>query len=128
MTAWFAGLFYLPRLFVYHSMADDKISLDRFIVMEKKLLYGIMTPSGILTIFFGLLLTYFYYPIYLEQTWLALKILLVIILVFYHIWCIYLYKDFSKNENKHSHIWYRWFNEFPVVILISIIALAIYKP
>jgi len=109
MTAWFAGLFYLPRLFVYHSMADDKISLDRFIVMEKKLLYGIMTPSGILTIFFGLLLTYFYYPIYLEQTWLALKMLLVAVLVFYH-------------------IWYRWFNEFPVVILISIIALAIYKP
>ena len=127
-TTWMAGLFYLPRLFVYHSMADDKISLDRFIVMEKKLLYGIMTPSGILTIFFGLLLTYFYYPIYLEQTWLALKMLLVAVLVFYHIWCINLYKDFSKNENKHSHIWYRWFNEFPVVILISIIALAIYKP
>ena len=128
MTAWFAGLFYLPRLFVYHSMADDEISLNRFIVMEKKLLYGIMTPSGILTILFGFLLTYFYYPIYLEQTWLVLKILLVTILVFYHIWCINLYKAFLKNENKHSHIWYRWFNEFPVVVLISSIALAIYKP
>tara|TARA_B100001559_G_scaffold240593_1_gene203605 strand:- start:18 stop:443 length:426 start_codon:yes stop_codon:yes gene_type:complete len=128
MTAWFAGLFYLPRLFVYHSMADDKISLDRFVVMERKLLFGIMTPSGFLTVLFGLLLTYFYYPIYLEQTWLALKILLVTILIFYHIWCINLYKDFSKNENKHSHIWYRWFNEFPVIILIIIVYLVIYKP
>lgn len=128
MTAWFAGLFYLPRLFVYHSMADDKISLDRFVVMERKLLFGIMTPSGFLTVLFGLLLTYFYYPIYLEQTWLALKMLLVTILIFYHIWCINLYKDFSKNENKHSHIWYRWFNEFPVIILIIIVYLVIYKP
>ena len=65
MTAWFAGLFYLPRLFVYHSMANDKISLDRFIIMERKLLYGIMTPSGVLTVLFGFLLTYFYYPAYL---------------------------------------------------------------
>ena len=128
MTAWFAGLFYLPRLFVYHSMTDDKISLDRFVIMEKKLLYGIMTPSGFLTVLFGLLLTYLYYPIYLEQTWLALKMLLVVILIFYHIWCINLYKDFSKNKNKHSHIWYRWFNEFPVIMLIFIVYLVIYKP
>ncbi len=128
MTAWFAGLFYLPRLFVYHSMADDKISLERFIIMEKKLLYGIMTPSAILTILFGFLLTYFYYPIYLEQTWLALKILLVAALIFYHIWCINLFKDFSKKRNKHSHIWFRWFNEVPVLALILIVVLVVYKP
>jgi putative membrane protein len=128
MTAWFAGLFYLPRLFVYHSMTDDKISLDRFVVMEKKLLYGIMTPSGFLTVLFGILLTYFYYPVYLEQTWLALKMLLVAILIFYHIWCINLYNDFSENKNKHSHIWYRWFNEFPVIILVLIVYLVVYKP
>ena len=128
MTAWFAGLFYLPRLFVYHSMADDKISLERFIIMEKKLLYGIMTPSAILTILFGFLLTYFYYPVYLEQTWLALKILLVAALIFYHIWCINLFKDFSNKRNKHSHIWFRWFNEVPVLALILIVVLVVYKP
>ena len=128
MTAWFAGLFYLPRLFVYHSMADDKISLERFIIMERKLLYGIMTPSAILTILFGFLLTYFYYPIYLEQTWLALKMLLVAALIFYHIWCINLYKSFSRNENIHTHIWFRWFNEVPVLALVLIVVLVVYKP
>ena len=128
MTAWFAGLFYLPRLFVYHAMAEDKISLDGFIVMERKLLYGIMTPSAVLTVAFGIFLTYFYLPAYLDQTWLALKFILVVILIFYHIWCINLYKDFSQNKNKHSHIWYRWFNEFPVLILILIVTLVVYKP
>ena len=128
MTAWFAGLFYLPRLFVYHAMTKDKVSLDRFVIMERKLLYGIMTPSAILTVAFGFLLTYLYLPLYLEQTWLALKIILVVTLIFYHIWCINLYKDFEENKNKHSHVWYRWFNEFPVIILILIVFLVIYKP
>ena len=128
MTAWFAGLFYLPRLFVYHAMAEDKLSLDRFVIMERKLLYGIMTPSAVLTVAFGIFLTYFYLPVYLDQTWLALKFILVVILIFYHIWCINLYKDFSKNKNKHSHVWYRWFNEFPVIALILITVLVIYKP
>ena len=128
MTAWFAGLFYLPRLFVYHAMAEDKLSLDRFVIMERKLLYGIMTPSAVLTVVFGIFLTYIYLPVYLDQTWLALKFMLVVILIFYHIWCINLYKDFSKNKNKHSHVWYRWFNEFPVIALILITVLVIYKP
>ena len=128
MTAWFAGLFYLPRLFVYHAMAEDKISLDRFVVMERKLLYGIMTPSAVLTVAFGIFLTYFYLPAYLDQTWLALKFILVVILIFYHIWCVNLYKDFSQNKNKHSHTWYKWFNEFPVIILILIVTLVVYKP
>ena len=128
MTAWFAGLFYLPRLFVYHAMTKDKVSLDRFVIMERKLLYGIMTPSAILTVACGFLLTYLYLPLYLEQTWLALKIMLVVALIFYHIWCINLYKDFSENKNKHSHVWYRWFNELPVIILILIVFLVIYKP
>ena len=128
MTAWFAGLFYLPRLFVYHAMAEDKLSLDRFVIMERKLLYGIMTPSAVLTVVFGIFLTYIYLPVYLDQTWLSLKFILVVILIFYHIWCINLYKDFSKNKNKYSHVWYRWFNEFPVIVLILITVLVIYKP
>jgi protoporphyrinogen IX oxidase len=128
MTAWFAGLFYLPRLFVYHAMADDKISLNRFIIMERKLLYGIMTPSAVFTLIFGFLLTFLYLPLYFEQTWFILKIILVICLIIYHIWCVNLYKNFAKNKNKHSHIWYRWFNEIPVVILVLIVSLVIYKP
>ena len=128
MTAWFAGLFYLPRLFVYHAMADDKISLNRFIIMERKLLYGIMTPSAVFTLIFGFLLTFLYLPLYFEQTWFILKIILVISLIIYHIWCVNLYKNFAKNKNKHSHIWYRWFNEIPVVILVLIVSLVMYKP
>ena len=128
MTAWFAGLFYLPRLFVYHAMTEDKLSLDRFVIMERKLLYGIMTPSAILTVAFGFFLTYLYLPTYLDQTWLALKFILVVILIFYHIWCVNIYKDFAENKNKHSHIWFRWFNEFPVVILILVVILVVYKP
>jgi|TARA_Y100000389_G_scaffold107039_1_gene104011 protoporphyrinogen IX oxidase len=128
MTAWFAGLFYLPRLFVYHAMADDKISLNRFIIMERKLLYGIMTPSAVFTLIFGFLLTFLYLPLYFEQTWFILKIILVISLIIYHIWCVNLYKNFAKNKNKHSHIWYRWFNEVPVVMLVLIVSLVIYKP
>ncbi len=128
MTAWFAGLFYLPRLFVYHAMADDKISLNRFIIMERKLLYGIMTPSAVFTLIFGFLLTFLYLPLYFEQTWFILKIILVICLIIYHIWCVNLYKNFAKNKNKHSHIWHRWFNEIPVVILVLIVSLVIYKP
>jgi len=128
MTAWFAGLFYLPRLFVYHAMANDKISLNRFIIMERKLLYGIMTPSAVFTLIFGFLLTFLYLPLYFEQTWFILKIILVISLIIYHIWCVNLYKNFAKNKNKHSHIWYRWFNEVPVVMLVLIVSLVIYKP
>tara|TARA_Y100000389_G_C17346616_1_gene456180 strand:+ start:444 stop:869 length:426 start_codon:yes stop_codon:yes gene_type:complete len=128
MTAWFAGLFYLPRLFVYHSMAKDKISIDRFLIMERKLLYGIMTPSAILTIVFGYFLTASYFPEYLKQGWLILKIILVFVLCCYHLWCYFIYKKFLNEKNKHTHIWFRWFNEFPVIMLVLIVYLVIYKP
>jgi putative membrane protein len=128
MTAWFAGLFYLPRLFVYHSMAKDKISIDRFLIMERKLLYGIMTPSAILAIVFGYFLTASYFPEYLKQGWLILKIILVFVLCCYHLWCYFIYKKFLNEKNKHTHIWFRWFNEFPVIMLVLIVYLVIYKP
>ena len=128
MVAWFSGLFYLPRLFVYHSMAKDKTSLDRFLIMEKKLLWGIMTPSALLTILFGLILTCMYMPEYLSQPWLQIKISLVTILLIYHIWCIKIYRNFLHNRNKNSHVWFRWFNEFPVLMLTLIIILVVYKP
>ena len=117
MVTWFAGLFYLPRLFVYHAMSTDKLSNDRFIIMERKLLFGIMTPGGILTIIFGiwLWLGYGY-----NGTWLWLKILCVIALILYHIYCIKFFNQFKKNINTRSHIFYRWFNEVPVILLILI--------
>tara|TARA_B110000114_G_C14736451_1_gene255371 strand:+ start:96 stop:509 length:414 start_codon:yes stop_codon:yes gene_type:complete len=125
MVTWFAGLFYLPRLFVYHAMSTDKLSNDRFIIMERKLLFGIMTPGGILTIIFGiwLWLGYGY-----NGTWLWLKILCVIALILYHIYCIKFFNNFKKNINTRSHIFYRWFNEVPVILLILITLLVVIRP
>ena len=129
MVTWFSGLFYLPRLFVYHAMSDDKISIDRFKVMEKKLFYGIATPGGLLTIIFGFcLLVSNGMTSYSGQLWLSLKMILIAVLVLYHIYCFSLLQDFKYDRNKHTHIWYRWFNEVPVLILIGIVLLAVIKP
>ena len=125
VITWFAGLFYLPRLFVYHAMSNDNISLKRFKTMERKLYNGIMTPSAIITILTGFyLLTYFGF----EALWIKIKIALVIVLFVYHIICYRYLKLFEKNKNRNTHIYYRWFNEFPVIILIGIIILVVYKP
>lgn len=124
MVTWFAGLFYLPRLFVYHAMSKDKISLQRFVIMERKLFYGIMTPGGIITIILGFwLLDYGY-----SGLWLNIKLLLVLLLVIYHVYCFKYLMDFKHNRNKHSHIFFRWFNEVPVILLIAIILLVELKP
>ena len=125
MVTWFAGLFYLPRLFVYHSMATDKISHNRFIIMERKLFYGIMTPGALLTIISGLWLwlNYNFFGL-----WLNLKLLCVLLLICYHFLCLKHLINFKNNENKRSHIYFRWFNEFPVILLILIIILVILKP
>ena len=124
MVTWFAGLFYLPRLFVYHSMAEDEISINRFEIMERKLFWGIMTPGGILTILFGLLLI----PSYGLPDWLKIKLFLIVLLVIYHVWCGVLMYKFKAKENIHGHVWFRFFNEVPVVFLILIILLAVFKP
>ena len=124
MVTWFAGLFYLPRLFVYHAMSKDKISLERFVIMERKLFYGIMTPGGIITIILGFwLLDYGY-----SGLWLNIKLLLVLLLVIYHGYCFKYLMDFKHNRNKHTHIFFRWFNEVPVILLIAIILLVELKP
>ena len=129
MVTWFSGLFYLPRLFVYHVMSDDKISIDRFKLMEKKLFYGIATPGGLLTIIFGFcLLVSNGMTSYSGQLWLSLKMILIAVLVLYHIYCFSLLQDFKYDRNKHTHIWYRWFNEVPVLILVGIVLLAVIKP
>ena len=125
MVTWFAGLFYLPRLYVYHAETKDKISNDRFKVMERKLFYGIMTPGGILTIFFGLLLIY-NYPY--QGQWLTYKLILVFFLIIYHLYCWKFLNLFKYDKNYHSHVFYRFFNEVPVIILIAAVFLVIYKP
>lgn len=125
MVTWFAGLFYLPRLFVYHALTDDSAGRERFKLMERKLFYGIMTPGGVLTIVFG---TWLWLGYGVSGGWLHLKLALVALLIAYHIYCGKLLNDFKHDRNRHGHVWYRWFNEFPVLILIAVIVLAVVKP
>jgi len=130
MVTWFAGLFYLPRLFVYHAMCDaakaeDATSIARFKIMERKLFYGIMTPGGILTITFGLWLWLGYG---VSGGWLYAKLTLVALLVAYHVYCGKLLRDFKHDRNRHNHVYYRWFNEVPVIVLIAITILVTVKP
>ena len=129
MVTWFAGLFYLPRLFVYHAMSDDETSIDRFRVMERKLYFGIMTPGAVLTLVFGVwLAVHNGWNHYAGQAWFQVKLLLLLLLACYHVHCGNLLKDFKHGRNRHAHTWYRWYNEIPVVFLIAIILLAVYKP
>ena len=127
MVTWFAGLFYLPRLFVYHAMTEDESTRAQFRIMERKLYYGIMNPGGVLTVLFGIWL-WIGYGIGDQSLWLQLKIGLVIVLIGYHVWCGRLVKRFQKEANVHSHIFYRWFNEFPVLILVGAVLLVVLKP
>lgn len=129
IVTWFAGLFYLPRLFVYHAMSDDSISNERFKIMERKLYYGITTPSAVLTVVFGVWMLWDYAWVAFSKTgWLHAKLTLVVILIGYHIYCGKLVKHFKHDQNNHSHIFYRWFNEFPVIILLAVVILAVVKP
>ncbi len=129
MVTWFAGLFYLPRLFVYHAMSSDQISIDRFKIMERKLFFGIMTPGGVLTILFGLgILWSGGWDAYKSSGWLHIKLLLVALLVVYHVYCGKLVADFKNDRNQRSHVFYRWFNEVPVLGLVVIVLLASLKP
>jgi len=128
VICWFAALFYLPRLFVYHSLSEDKASIERFKIMERKLLKGIGTPSMIMTIVFGFWLLSYNMAGFMQGGWFHAKLALVAILIGYHFYCAKLLKSFARDENKHSHIFYRWFNEFPVLILISVVILVVVKP
>ncbi|QFY42586.1 protoporphyrinogen oxidase HemJ [Candidatus Methylospira mobilis] len=129
MVTWFAGLFYLPRLFVYHAMSSDVVSIERFKIMERKLYFGIMTPGMILTLVFGGWMLHEYaWDLYKTSGWLHLKLALIVLLVGYHSWCgICLFK-LKHDQNRHSHVFFRWMNEVPVVFLIAIVLLASLKP
>jgi putative membrane protein len=129
MVTWFAGLFYLPRLFVYHAMCDDEAGNARFKIMERKLLWGIMTPGGVITVLLGLWLIG-YYPAgaFAAAGWLHAKLFLGLLLIGYHVWCVKLWKDFRADRNTRSHVWFRWFNEVPVAFLIAMILLVELQP
>ena len=126
LVTWFAGLFYLPRLFVYHAMATDAIGIERFKMMERKLYYGIMAPSAVLTIVSGMWLWLGYG---VTGGWLYAKLALVAILVAHHLWLGKLMRDFREDRNRHRDVFYRWINEIPALpVLVAIVLLVVFKP
>jgi putative membrane protein len=128
LVSWFAGLFYLPRIFVYHAMTDDKGSHENFKVMERKL-YKFVTPIMLLTVFFGLWLLWDYaWEAYASQWWLHAKLLLCVVLIAYHFICGKIVADFREDRNTRSHLFYRWFNEVPVLMLVAIVIFVVVKP
>ncbi len=129
VITWFAGLFYLPRLFVYHAMIPetDHLGHERFVVMERKL-YGMTNLGGSLAILFGLWLTIAYVPGFIQQGWFHAKLTLVAALVGYHLYCGVLVRKFRDGKNARNHVWYRWFNEAPVLLLIAVVLLVELKP
>jgi putative membrane protein len=124
MVTWFAGLFYLPRLFVYHAMDGDETSLQRFQLMERKL-FGIMTLGAVLTVVFGAWLWLGYG---FSGDWLNAKLVLVALLIVYHAYLGKVMRDFREGLNRHSHVFYRWLNEIPAVMLVAIVVLVVVKP
>jgi protoporphyrinogen IX oxidase len=124
ITSWFAGLFYLPRLFVNHAMVSDTATIERLTLMEQKL-YRFMLPLAVLAIGFGLWLWLGYG---ISGGWLHAKLLLVALLIAYHLYCGKLMRDFSAGKNTKSHVWFRWFNEIPVLVLFAIVILVEVKP
>ncbi|HEY0721778.1 MAG TPA: CopD family protein [Gammaproteobacteria bacterium] len=124
VVSWFAGLFYLPRLFVNHAMAGEPAVTERLKLMERKL-YRFMTPLGVLALLFGLWL---WFGFGFSGAWLHLKVTLVVLLIAYHLYCGRLVTRFAADQNQRSHLFYRWFNEFPVLILLAVVILAVVKP
>ncbi len=129
MVTWFAGLFYLPRLFVYHAQCNDEVGNARFKVMERKLYYGIATPGMVLTLGFGIwMLVAYAWQVYGQMGWLHAKLALIAATVVYHFVCGRHLRAFRDDRNQLSHVYYRWFNEVPVLFLIGIVLLATVKP
>jgi putative membrane protein len=128
VITWFAAIFYLPRLFVYHADATDTISRERFKIMERKLYRGIMTPSMVVVIALGTWMIALNPDFYLSQGWMHAKLTLVTLLVIYHLYCGHLLKIFRDDRNERSHVFYRWFNEVPVFLLLGIIILVVVRP
>lgn len=124
MTSWFAGLFYLPRIFVNLAMESNPATVERLLLMARKL-FRFMTPLGVLAILFGLWL---WFGFGFSGGWLHAKTLLVVLLVAYHAYCGVILREFAAQRNRRSHVWYRVFNEIPVLILTVIVFLVVLKP
>jgi len=125
VICWMAGIFYMPRLFVYHAMSEDTVSKERFKVMQRKLYHGIMTPSMAVSIVLGMWLWISYG---FSGGWLHAKLALVALLVWYHLWCGATMKKFANDDIPHGHVFYRWLNEAPVFLLVGIVILVVVKP
>ena len=128
VVTWFAGLFYLPRLFVYHALTDDKVGADRFKIMERKLYRGIMNPALIATLLLGAGLIALNPGYYFSQGWMHAKLAAVLLLIGYHHTCGAQLKRFAKGETPHGHVFFRWFNEVPVLFLLAIVILVVVRP
>ena len=127
MVAWFAGLFYLPRLFVYHAQAMDAVSITRFKIMERRLYYAITWPAAVLTTVLGLLLLVLS-PYYLKAGWMHMKLTLVVLLWVYHLGCGHFLKQFSQDKNRRDAKFYRYYNEAPTLLLIAIVIMVVVRP
>jgi protoporphyrinogen IX oxidase len=126
VVSWYAGLFYLPRLFVYHATTADALGIERFKVMERKLYYGIMAPSAVLTVATG---AWMWLGYGITGGWLYAKLALVAILIAHHLFLGKLMRDFRDDRNRHGHVFYRWINELPALpILIFVVLLVVFKP
>ncbi len=126
MVTWFAGLFYLPRLYMYHAAARDTISLERFVLMERRL-FTLTTIGGTVTLIFGIAML-IGAPGYLAMGWLRVKLALVFLVIVYHGYCFKLLRDFAAQRNTHGVNWFRGFNELLTPLLIAIVILAVVKP
>lgn len=127
VVCWFAVLFYLPRLFVYHMMTEDTAGKERFKIMERKLYKGIGLPSMIATLVFGFWLVSLNPSYYMQSGWFHIKMTLIILLIGYHHACGLYVKQFREDRCKRSHVFFRWFNEFPVLLLVGIVILVVVK-
>ncbi len=128
VVCWFAGIFYLPRLFVYHAMAEDSVSIERFKLMERRLFRAIMTPSASVAVVFGIWLAALNSSYYAGTLWFPLKLALVSMLIAYHVYCGFIIRHFQRNENARGHVFYRWFNELPIIVLVGVVILAVVRP
>ena len=128
VVCWFSGIFYLPRLFVYHAMSEDQISKDRFVIMERKLFWGITTPSAILAIALGSWLLFANSSYFMAWWWMQVKLLLVALTVVYHYYCWWYMQKLREDANRRTHVFFRIFNELPVFMLMGIVILIVVKP
>lgn len=125
VIAWSVGLLYLPRLYVYHALCEDAPGDARFQLMERRLYFGIMTPSGIIAVALGLWIVRGHAAI---PGWLYAKLALGLLLIVYHVYLGCLLFDFRAGRNRHTHVYYRWLNELPAAAILAIVLLAVVKP